>query len=284
MQMLTVKPLPTLVLIHGLFSSPLEFGLMSQVLRSRGVVYDYLDVPGYTLADRRRQSSWREWLAAASKALDARYGAGEPIILGGLCVGGALAAALAAEPRRQSVHGVAMLSPTFDLDGWSLTRWRHLRRVGYALGLDRWITIAEREPFGIKNPKIRKWVMRELAVCDLSSVGPARLPLWGLRESERLHADLRPSLARLPAPLAVLHARDDEITSVASVERWVGALGSAARLIVLEHSYHMITVDNDRQRVAHELADLVGALRTSRAHVRPCAFPASRSNSAVATA
>lgn len=267
--------LPTLVLIHGLFSSPLEFALVSQILRSRGVRFEFLEIPGYTLADRRRPTSWRDWLQAASAALDARYGPDEPIVLGGLCVGGALAAALAtsvaAQARPQRVCGVAMLSPTFEYDGWSLTPWRHLRRLGYALGLSRWITIREREPFGIKNPKIRKWVVREFEASDLSSIGPSRLPLWGLRESERLHAHVRPLLRALPVPLLVLHAREDEIASVAGVERWTSALGSSARLIVLEHSYHMITIDNDRQRVAHELADFVGAPKNARGVPRPVA-------------
>lgn len=265
------KRLPTLVLIHGLFSSPLEFALTSQILRARGVTFDWLEIPGYTLADRRRPSSWRDWLDAARAALDARYGPEEPIVLGGMCVGGALAAALAAEARQQRVCGLAMLSPTFDYDGWSLTRWRHLRRLGYVLGLARWITIREREPFGIKNPKIRKWVVREFERCEMSSVGPSRLPLWGLRESDRLNAHVRPLLRTLAPPLLVLHARDDEITSLSSVERWIAALGKAVQLVVLEHSYHMITIDNDRQRVAHELADFVGAPKTARATPRPVA-------------
>ena len=263
--MQATKPLPTLVLIHGLFSSPLEFALTSQTLRSRGVSFDCLEIPGYTLADRRRPSSWRDWLHAARAALDARYGPGEPIVLGGLCVGSALATALAAEARQQRVCGVAMLSPTFDYDGWSLSPWRHLRGLGYALGLARWITIREREPFGIKNPKIRKWVVREFEQGEVSSIGPSRLPLWGLRESERLNAHVRPLLRALSLPLLVLHAREDEITSLTSVERWIAGLGGAAQLVVLEHSYHMITVDNDRQRVAHELADFVGAPKTARA-------------------
>ena len=265
------KRLPTLVLIHGLFSSPLEFALTSQILRARGVTFDWLEIPGYTLADRRRPSSWRDWLDAAGAALDARYGPGEPIVLGGLCVGSALATALAAQTRQQRVCGLAMLSPTFDYDGWSLSRWRHLRRLGYALGLARWITIREREPFGIKNPKIRKWVVREFERCEVSSVGPSRLPLWGLRESERLNAYVRPLLRALSPPLLVLHAREDEITSLPSVERWIAGLDNAAQLVVLEHSYHMITIDNDRQRVAHELADFVGAPKTARTTPQPVA-------------
>lgn len=269
MNPLQSAPLPTLVLLHGLFSSPLEFALMSQTLRSRGVLFDCLEIPGYTLADRSRPSSWRDWLRAASAALDVRYGPEEPIVLGGLCVGSALAIALAAEARQQRVCGVAMLSPSFDFDGWSLSRWRHLRRLGYALGLSRWITIREREPFGIKNPKIRKWVVREFEDGDVSSIGPSRLPLWGLRESERLNAHVRPLLHALRMPLMVLHAREDEITSLSSVARWIAGLGKTVQLVVLEHSYHMITIDNDRQRVAHELADFVGAPKTERATPKP---------------
>ena len=256
--------LPRLVLIHGLFSSPQEFALTAQTLRVRGVDFDFIEVPGYTMGDRRHVGIWQRWVDAASKALDAHYPAGTPIVLGGLCVGGAIAAKLAVAPRQQDVRGLALLSPSFDYDGWSLTPWRHLRRLGYWLRVDRWISVAEAEPYGIKNPKIRKWVVRELERDQISAVGPARLPLRALRESERLYAAVRSLLRGSSLPVLVLHAREDEITRIESVERLVDEIGPKARLVVLEHSYHMITVDNDRQRVAHELADFIGAPRTAR--------------------
>lgn len=245
---------PKLLLIHGLLSTPLEFALVAQALRARGVAVEALEVPGYTLADRKKPVAWTNWLASLTDVLHERVSPGQPVILGGLCVGGILAAAIALRnPER--VSGLALMSPSFDYDGWSLTHWRHLRKLGYALGLDRWISMAEREPFGIKNPKIRKWVARDMRERATSAAGPARLPLWGLRESERLNADVRDALSALSCPLLVLHAREDEITRLASVERLMSGLPLLNKeLVVLEESYHMITIDNDRHRVADALA------------------------------
>ena len=106
-----------------------------------------------------------------------RFRMGNRFVLGGLCSGGLLAAALTLDGRH-GVAGLAMLSPTFDYDGWGQTRWRHLRKAGYALGLARWISIPEREPFGVKNPKIRAWVAREMRERASSASGPSTLPLW----------------------------------------------------------------------------------------------------------
>ena len=250
-------PRPTLVLIHGLFSSPLEFGLLARRLRARGVAYEFLRIPGYTDAARRARPDWRQWVRLAGAALDARFANGESIVLGGLCVGGAIAAMLTAQPRPQKVVGLALLSPTFAYDGWSIGRLQRLRGIAYALGIDRWMSVREREPFGIRNAKTRRWVMEELASRGASAVGPASLPLRGIRETERLYARVEAGFADLSPPLLVLHARDDEISTVASVERVLATATAPTRLVVLERSFHMITIDDDRGRVADELAAFV---------------------------
>ncbi|MEO8938595.1 MAG: alpha/beta fold hydrolase [Burkholderiaceae bacterium] len=251
----------TLVLIHGLFSSPAEFGLLSRILRARGIAFEFLEIPGYTNADRTRPSSWRQWVDAADAALDARFATGTSIAIGGLCVGGMIAAALAIRPRPQTVVGLALMSPTFEYDGWSIGRWQRWRKLAYLLRIDRWMTVREQAPFGIKNLKTREWVMQELAGAGASAAGPAKLPLRGIREAERLCAWVRKNFAAIRVPLLVLHAREDEIASLASVDRVLATATATAttRRVVLEHSFHMITIDNDRQRVAHELADFATA-------------------------
>ena len=262
------KPLPTLVLLHGLFSSPMEFSLLTRILQSRGVAYECLEVPGYTNPGKHYGPTWRHWLDAAGAALDAKYGPDQPIVIGGVCVGGALAAALAAGSRRQRIVGVAMLAPTFAYDSWAIGGVQRYRRLAYALGFDRWLKVREKEPFGLKNLKTRGWIQQELAERKDSAVGPAALPLRGIRETERLYAHVQKLLATIEAPILVLHAREDEVATLASVERVLATLAPGkAELVVLEHSYHMITLDNDRQRVAHELADFVGAEKFVRAAV-----------------
>jgi carboxylesterase len=242
-------PLP-LLLFHGLLSSPQEFGLIAHSLRSRGLAYEGVNVPGYTLANDPVSPRWQRWRDAACAVVDARGLPDEPVILGGLCMGGVLAAAAALE-RKQRIAGLVLISPTFTYDGWGLSPIRHFRRLAYWTGFDRFYSVAEREPYGVKSPKIRKWVVQEMAQRAQSAVGPARLPLRALREGERMMAEVRARLTELDCPLLVIHAREDEITRLTSVQALFSALPQQDKeLVVLENSYHMVTIDNDRHEVA----------------------------------
>ena len=244
------------MLLHGLLSTPREFFLISNALRCRGIRHDALAIPGYTAAGRKGlPTGWHTWIEAALIAIDKATAPDEPLILGGLCTGGLLAAHLALRlgPR---VRGLAMLSPTFSYDGWGLSKWRHWRHLAYLLGIDRFIRVPEREPFGIKNPRIRRWIALEMRARSDSAAGPAHLPLWALKENEMLISVVRSQARLLDCPLLVVHAREDEITQLGSVEGFFEAVNAAdKRLVVLEDSYHIITFDNERQRVADELSD-----------------------------
>jgi carboxylesterase len=253
-----------LVLLHGLRSTPREFGLIALPLRNRGIELITPRIDGYSLDEGPTRASWRQWVAAASTVIAKAVPPGRPVVLGGLCAGGLLAASLALDAPHL-VAGLVLMSATFDFDGWAQTRWRHLRRIGYAMGLDRWIRVAERDPFGVKNQKIRAWVAREMKERAGSAAGPSTLPLWAIREVDRLKDHVAAGLHRLTQRTLMLHARDDEVCTLASAQRSMHALATVdKRLVVLEDSYHMITIDNDRHRVVDELHNFTMAARKAK--------------------
>lgn len=237
-----------ILLLHGLLSSPQEFGLIAHSMRSKGLAHEAVTVPGYTLADGAA-ADWRRWRAAGAEVVEAQGRGSARVVLGGLCMGGVMAAALALQaPER--IAGLVLMSPSFDLDGWGLSPVRHLRHIGYWTGLDRYFFVTEREPYGVKNARIREWIARELHERSQSAAGPARVPLRALREAERMATHVRARLHELTCPILVIHSREDEITSLASVERLFDALPQADKeLVILENSYHMVTIDNDRQQI-----------------------------------
>lgn len=252
---------PKLLLFHGLLSSPQEFGLIAHALRMHGVEHEAPVLPGYTEA-KDAPPDWKRWRDTAVETVARAAAPDEPVVLGGLCMGGVLAAAAALGTDRP-IAGLVLLSPTFTYDGWGLTPLRHLRRFGYVTGLDRFFSVAEREPYGVKSPRIRKWLIREMEERASSALGPARIPLRALREAEKLMAEVRGRLASLNCPLLVVHAREDEITTLGSVQKLFDGLPCRDKtLAVLEDSYHMITIDNDRHRVVSLLAEFVGRLGT----------------------
>ncbi|HEY4372905.1 MAG TPA: alpha/beta fold hydrolase [Burkholderiales bacterium] len=271
-----ISSLP-LQLIHGLLSTPQEFDLIGNALRRSDVQHQAISVPGYTQAHRAVDHDWRAWRDAAVQAIRERTPAG-PLVLGGLCMGGVLAAAAALE-LGERVAGLVLISPTFTYDGWGLPRLCRLRSLSYWTGLDRFISIRERHPYGIKNPKIRKWVEYELQQRAQSPVGPARISLRALREGERMMRHVRQRLGRLDCPLLVMHAREDEITRLESVQALFDGLPARDKqFAVLENSYHMVTIDNDRHEVAAQLARFVARMAD------PSPGPAAASSTAEASA
>ena len=133
-------PMPV-VLLHGLLSTPREFGLISLPLRAGGTSFIAPHVEGYTEAHGQGVKRWRDWLAAAETAVRQAIPEGQPFVLGGLCTGGLIAAALAIE-ERLPVHALVLMSPTFGFDGWGRSPWWRWRWLAYVLGIERWISTA----------------------------------------------------------------------------------------------------------------------------------------------
>jgi carboxylesterase len=122
----------------------------------------------------------------------------------------------------------------------------------------------EREPYGLRNERVRQMVRHRVEAGETSMVGPASVSLRMVRESERLSAHVRTLLPDLAYPVQVQHAREDEICRLASVQLALRAVPTGLlSLHVLENSDHMITADNDRHQVADRLGAFVQGLKDS---------------------
>jgi len=251
-----------LVLFHGLASTPKEFGFLTHPLRRHGVRLQALEVPGYsagTLADTPR---WQDWVEAAGRCLDdLEAQSSGPFVLGGLCTGAMLAVAVAARRPRPGLRGLALLSPLFAYDGWALPWWYALRPIAYMAGLTRFFAMREREPYGLRNERMRALIRQQIAAGETSLAGPGQVPLAVVRESERLSVQVRALLPDLVHPVQVQHAREDEICRLASVRKALSGVPTGLlSLHVLENSYHMVTADNDRHLVADRLSAFMQGL------------------------
>lgn len=262
-----------LVLLHGLASSPKEFGFLTHPLRRHGVRLHAPQVGGYGFDTLDERASWRDWVAAANRSLDELEAESpEPFVLGGLCTGAMLALAAADERPRASLRGFVLLSPLFAYDGWALPWWYSLRHVAYATGLTRFFAMREREPYGLRNERMRALIRQQIAAGETSLVGPPQVPLRVVRESERLSAHVRTLLPALAHPVQAQHAREDEICRLASVRRVLSGVPTGLlSLHVLENSYHMITADNDRHLVADRLSAFMQGLDAGRLDSAPFA-------------
>ena len=262
-----------LVLFHGLASSPKEFGFVTHPLRRHGVRLQAPELPGYSAGLLDPGARWQDWVRAAGRCLDQlEADSPEPYVLGGLCTGAMLALAAAAQRPRTGLRGFALLSPLFAYDGWALPWWYALRPLAYGTGITRLFAMREREPYGLRNERMRQLIRAQIAAGETSLVGPGSVPLRVVRESERLSAHVRTLLPGLAHPVQVQHAREDEICRLASVRKAIARVPTGLlSLHVLENSYHMITADNDRHLVADRLSAFLQGLDATSCDSAPFA-------------
>lgn len=237
------------LIVHGLASSPLEVRFVSRLLQRAGFSVVVPNLPGYSMNEPCR--TWEVWLAALEGVFDRLARRYESVCVGGLSLGATLALALA--ERRRDIRSLALWSVTLDYDGWLIPWYRALLRPCYALGIGRNYVYRERAPFGLKNEKWRGRVASAMEKWQASAAGPATIPAGFLLQATRLGKRAAADLARVAADTIVIHSADDETASPRNAEAVYRGIGSAhKRKILLGDSYHMITMDNERDIVARE--------------------------------
>ncbi len=236
--------------LHGLRSTPLELQPLLKALHRAGFTVDAPHLTGYGYSDKASIGSWRDWLEEAVARFDTLAAKYSRVAICGLSMGATLALAVAAE-RKGAVAAIGALSTTLYFDGWNTPWYRFLSPLGYFTPLRHRMLIHETSPFGIKNERLREWIERQVAAGPISTVGASVVSLPALHEAEKLMRYTRSHLPQVVAPTLILHSSEDDIASLKSaflVQRRVQA--QVVSLVLLHDSYHMITLDNERDRVA----------------------------------
>ena len=111
----------------------------------------------------------------------------------------------------------------------------------------------EREPYGLKNEALRKRIARAARLSAFTEVGATSVPMNHIYQAMRL-------IRHVKRKLADVRAIDDDTASAKSADFVVRHIGSpVVRKIYLDDSYHMVTMDNERELVARETRDFLHA-------------------------
>lgn len=244
---------PAVLLLHGLCANPLEMMPLARHLRRGGYKVEAPALPGYGVAadaaapaQSRRAPPFEQWLAQACEHYDALAREHERVVVGGLSMGAPLALALALQRRPAAL---LLLSTPLHFDGWNVSPWRRLLPIAYLPPLRYWLRFKETAPFGLKNARLREWVAQAMHSSAVSAAGAASLPADSLYQASRLLRHLRPQLPRIAAPALVLHASEDDVSGPRSVHELVAKLPQT-EVKWFHDSYHMLTLDNEREAVA----------------------------------
>jgi carboxylesterase len=238
------------LLIHGLTGTPFEMRYLGERLAARGVRVRGVKLAGHAgLPEELGPVGYDNWYESVVNGLEDLRQYGEPIAVVGLSMGAVLSARLAAD-QGESVAGLAMLAPAFFLPRSTSVALRGLRSV---LG-----SITER--IYLHNPGAS-----DIHDAAARSIHPncRLMPLTAPMKLLDLSAVVRPMLPRITQPALVMHARRDHTCPMRkNVDYVMKHLGSVEkRAVELEESYHVITVDSEKERVVDEVAGFVERFR-----------------------
>ena len=246
-------------LIHGLGGTQYDLGSMHKRLKNAGLVTHSLTLPGHgTQAEDLANVTAEDWIDAVVAKYREVRDLHPRLHLMGMCMGALLAAVLA--QREQHAKGnLVLLAPPVYIDGWATPWYRVLRPLLYVVpGIGRTMKIEEEDPYGIKNEQLRAIVKAKFERGE--NFHYRWVPLECIRQVDRLRGVVMKSAKDIRCPTLVVHAREDELTSLNSANFLVEQIGGArARMVVLEDSYHMVCVDNDREIVAKNVLEFLGA-------------------------
>ena len=243
------------LLLHGLAGTPLEMRYLARRLHNDGFSVAVPHLSGY--GHGGTATGWREWLDNALGTFDRMKREYRTVSVGGLCTGAVLALSLAAE-RSRDISALSLLSTTLFYDGWSIPWYRFLLPLGYYTSLRHVYSYREREPYGLKNESLRKRIARAVQQESVTEVGATSLPMNHIYQAMRLIRHVKRNLGRIDAPALVVHAIDDDISSVKSADFVAEHIGSReVRKIFLDDSYHIVTMDNERELVVRETRNFI---------------------------
>jgi carboxylesterase len=241
------------LLVHGLGGTQYDLGSMHKLLRRAGVDTHSLTLPGHggqpedLLAVTAEQ--WVEAVTLKYRELRLQY---ETLHLVGMCMGSLLAIEVAKRECHERGRLIALAPPIY-IDGWSTPWYREVRHLVYRVPFaPQRMRVVEEEPFGIKNELVRSIVKAKFERGD--NFHYRWVPLYCIQQVDRLRAWVKAGLSAIRCPTLVVHAKEDELTSPRSAHFLLREIGQAhARMVLLENSYHMICVDNDREQVGDEV-------------------------------
>lgn len=237
------------LLIHGLTGTPAEMRFVGNGLNRAGFTVLGMQLAGHCGDEADLLATgWKEWYASVVDAAARLRDEVDHLFVAGLSMGAVLALKLAID-RPRDVDGVGLYGTTFFHDGWAtpaIGRLSFLLPLAVRLGIGRGRISMESPPYGIKDERIRKRIVDAMLSGDSEAGGLAGFPWPSLAEFTRLSRHVRNRLSRVRAPCLAVHSANDDIASLRNVRIVERGVRAPVETVLLDDSYHMVTVDRQR--------------------------------------
>jgi carboxylesterase len=227
------------LLSHGFTGSTQSMRYLGEALHRLGYTVSAPRLKGHGVSPAAMaKSTAGDWIQSIEEALEELRGACSRLVVGGLSMGGTLTLYMAGR-YPDLFAGAVPINAALHVDSPDLA----------ALAFDR------QAPFTIPGigSDIKDPASKELAY--------AEVPVAAIKEIYGLFAVTRDLLPRIKCPMLILQSREDHVVPPANGRTIAGLVGSArVELVWLENSYHVATIDHDKDRICAEMHRFIAAL------------------------
>jgi carboxylesterase len=241
------------VLVHGFSADAEEMRPLGAAMAQAGFPVVGVQLPGHGIRpEALLDVGVAEWLDAVEHAIGGLRRDGRRVAIAGMSMGALLALVAAAEARQQ-VDALVLCGTALTLSN----RWI------------RWLPIVERVP-GIARrwPLLPRGGVRGISdpAARLASRAYDAVPWRATRELLALIRRARTALPQITQPVLAMHGGGDRTVPHSVLEELrSGCRASSFEAHVLEQSWHVITMDVERERVAALAIDFLSRVEAATA-------------------
>lgn len=227
------------VLLHGFTGTPDSMRPLANFLGEAGFTVSVPLLAGHgTTPENCAKTTWHDWYQSAKLAYMELHEQCAKVFVAGLSLGSLLTLKLAND-YPHVISGIACLATPLYLKAWPSMMlpiiWKTPLRTLY--------TYQKKFGVDIKDPQAK-----------LNFWNYDRMPLSCIVSITDLQSEIQQSLSQIHTPLLLIHSRHDSTAPFESMNRVAAGVSSTTtETVTLENSFHVITIDYDKDLVAQKV-------------------------------
>jgi len=221
------------LVLHGFTGNPSSMRGLAHSLAAAGFTVELPLLPGHgTTVEDMNATGWRDWVDAAEDAYQRLAAQVDDVVIVGLSMGGAITCWLAA--RHPEVAGIAAINAIVT------------EPPGIVEIVRGMIDSGEDTMGGIAS---------DVADPDAHELAYELVPLRAVLSLAEAGSELQSRLARITCSVLVLTSPQDHVVTPDNSDALASSVAGPVERISLERSYHVATVDYDKELVERSVVD-----------------------------
>lgn len=224
---------------HGFTGCPQSMRPLADAFAAAGFTVEVPLWPGHgTTIEDMLETRWDDWSSAAEAAYQELCSRSEKVVVAGLSMGGTLAAWLAA--RHPEIAGAIFINAAVQAPGDEMVEM--IKQLG------------EQGPVfqGIGND------VADPDVTEAAYEGTPVEPLLSLIEATK---ELSTKLGEITCPSLIFTSTQDHVVEPTQSDFLASSVSGPVERVTLERSFHVATIDYDRNLIAERSVDFVRKLQ-----------------------